>query len=943
MAAEADGDRPPGWSRVRRLLAEALERPSAERRSFLHRACGDDQALRHRVEALLHHEGRGDLLARAPLPEALLTEPEILDEDAADGDDATLPRLGRYRLLRKLGDGGMGTVYLARREDAPDDDSSDTDEPPEVAVKILKPGLDTGELIARFHAERRILAQLRHPYLVQLLDAGTTGGDDGSADPDGGSGFAGSRPYFVMEYVDGEPIDVYCRRRGLSVEARLELFRKVCAAVHFAHRNLVLHCDLKPANLLVTADGTPKLLDFGVAKLLHRDPDVARTLTRLGLRPVTPRYASPEQVEGEPVSTASDVYSLGVVLYELLTGRRPYRFDTWDPRHVARVIRERTPTRPSLAVRGDDETPPLGDRERWSRRLRGDLDVLVLRALAKDPRERFDSVDQMAEEIGRHLRGLPIRSRPDSWLYRGGKFVRRHAAAVVAAGLVLALLLSLLGLLAVERQQARRQAVAARQAQAEAEEVAQFLVDLFETSHAAGDGGGRPTALELLEAGAGQLARERSRTPSSRARLLDALGRAHLKLGSYDRAEPLLEEALELRREAFGDRHPEVARSLRTLARLAERRGKLEEAERLYRRTLEMRQELLGPEHPEVAESLADLGRLALGPPRREEALALLTRSVGILERSVRDRSAGPPTDRSADPRLRLAYSADGLGFALQISGRPAAAEHRFLQALALRQEVLGPEHPRVAESLLSLGWLYRRMGRSTEAAVVYRRAAAIQRRTLGPDHPRFAQSLHSLGVILAEAFHRYDEAERLLRRALAIDRAALGPDHLDVATHQDTLANVLVNEGRFAESVDLYRRSTAIRKKVLGADHFTVGLSYTNVAHSLRLQGRCDEAEPWIERARRVIETALGADDFWAAAPLHELAACRRDQGRWAESERLFRRSLDILEAQGVGPTHPVWREVATDYTELLRDMKKPSEARSLERRLADASRAPA
>jgi len=906
---EAD-DRDSRWSEIRALLAEALERAPEERPAFVRDACGDDTALARRVESLLRHEGRHDLLSRSLLPD---DSPERITDRSVEEEAETPPRqLGPYRLLEKLGDGGMGSVYLAERVDRTERTGG---EPGRVAVKILKRGLASRELVARFLAERRILAQLHHPYLVELLDAGTT--DEGRA---GESTPSPSRPYFVMEHVDGEPVDRYCERHGLSIEARLELFAKICAAVHFAHQNLIVHCDLKPANILVTPDGTPKLLDFGIAKLLRGDPELTGTLTRAGLRPVTPRYASPEQVAGEPISTASDVYSLGVVLYELLTGRPPHHFNSWDPRHVAWVIGSQVPRRPSTAV---EAAAVPGDPGRWSRRLRGDLDLLVLCALRRDPRERFDSVDQMAAEVDRHLRGLPLQSRPDSWLYRSGKFVRRHAAAVVAVALGLVLLMGLLGLLAVEQRRADREAVEARRARVESEEVAQFLVDLFEISYAAADGDREPTVLELLEAGAGQLTRDRVRKPATRARLLDALGRAHLELGQLDRAAPLLEAALELRRQAFGERHPEVARSLRSVARLAERRSEIDNAEELYRRTLELRQELLSADDPEVAESLSDLGWLLLAYPEQEEASALLTRAVEILESAP------------GDQRLRLARGAEGLAYCLQALGRTDEAEERLRQTLTLREEVLGPEHPLVAQGLGHLAWLYRRMGRSTEAVVAYRQAAAIQQRVLGPDHPDLAGSLHNLGMIQSQVFHRHEEAERLLRRAVEINRTALGPDHLELATSLDSLANVLVNQGRFEESVDLFRRSVEIRSAVLGEDHFTVGLTYNNIAHSLRLQGRCDEAEPVIEQARRVIETALGPEDFWAAAPLHELAACRRDQGHLEQAEQLFRRALEILEAQGLGPSHPAWSEVAADFSDLLLQMNKPSEARSLERRI--------
>ncbi|HXU46378.1 MAG TPA: serine/threonine-protein kinase, partial [Thermoanaerobaculia bacterium] len=388
---------PERWQRVQDLLEVAFERSEDERGAFLAESCGEDEALRSEVEAMLALETElGDFI-----------ETPVFD---LPGDSGLEPgsRLGPYRIVSELGRGGMGAVYLAER--------ADSEYEKKVAIKLLKRGLDTDELIRRFRGERQILARLDHPNIGRLLDGGTTG--DG-------------RPYLVMDYVVGRPIDAYCSERNLPLPERLRLFGQVCRAVHFAHQNLVVHRDLKPGNILVTADGSPKLLDFGIAKLIEDDAEPFATVAALKM--MTTEFASPEQVRGEPVTTATDVYSLGALLYRLLVGRSPYRPVTEGRAALAEAVCEQTPIRPSLAA----AEGPEADRDA-GKRLRGDLDNIVLRALQKDPARRYESAEQLASDVQRHLDGLPVLARPDSLGYRVGKFVNRHRMGVglAAAALV---------------------------------------------------------------------------------------------------------------------------------------------------------------------------------------------------------------------------------------------------------------------------------------------------------------------------------------------------------------------------------------------------------------------------------------------------------------------------------------------------------------------------
>ena len=434
------------------LLHEALQLPGSERQAFLVSACGGEVELQREAESLIASFEQASSFIEASVFAGVDDFP-FPDKPPMEGR-----QIGHYRIVRELGRGGMGAVYLAERADEYRE---------QVALKIVKRGMDTDFVVRRFRHERQILASLHHSNIARLFDGGTT--EEGL-------------PYFVMEYIEGEPIDQYCAHHNLTIQERLQIFRTVCAAVQYAHQNLVIHRDLKPGNILITADGTVKLLDFGIAKILN--PEISQTIEKTAtlMRLMTPEYASPEQVRGELVTTASDVYSLGVVLYELLTGQRPYRLTSILPSDIERIICEQEPTRPSAAVTQEEperERKREGETGRKSAgetgvappsllpsfslsQLRGDLDNIVLMALRKEPLRRYSSVEQFAEDIRRHLEGLPVSARSDTFNYRAGKFIQRHKVGVAAAALIM---LSLIAGLITTIWQARR--AQAQQAKAE--------------------------------------------------------------------------------------------------------------------------------------------------------------------------------------------------------------------------------------------------------------------------------------------------------------------------------------------------------------------------------------------------------------------------------------------------------------------------------------------
>src|SRR5262245_8366923 len=492
--------------RVARIFGEALERPAAERRAFLDAACASAPELRAEAESLLAaHEQAGGFLDEIDTAR----EAALLDA-TAEPEPPEGRRVGPYRLLREVGRGGMGVVYLAERVEGGFEQRA--------AIKLVKRGMDTDAILRRFLRERQILAGLEHASVARLLDGGVT--DDG-------------HPYFAMEYVDGEPLTVYCENRQLGIEARLRLFEEACRAVQHAHGKLVVHRDLKPSNMLVTGEGRLKLLDFEIAKLLTEDDDAtAITLTQVGTRVLTPDYAAPEQVRGEPVTTATDVYALGVVLYELLAGRLPHGGERRSLGEMARAICEEEPRAPSMAAAA---------QPRRARELRGDLDTVVLKALSKEPSRRYASAEALAEDIRRFLSGHPVRARRDTVGYVVTKFVRRHKVGVAAATVaVLSLLLGLAGT-AWQAAVAARERDRARLEAERAEKVKEFLVGLFKASDPAESTGEAITARELMDRGAERIEKELAGHPSLQAELFEIVAGISHELGRYEQARSLAE------------------------------------------------------------------------------------------------------------------------------------------------------------------------------------------------------------------------------------------------------------------------------------------------------------------------------------------------------------------------------------------------------------------
>ncbi len=740
--------------------------------------------------------------------------------------------VGHYRLVEPIGQGGMGTVWLAARADGRYEGT--------VAVKLLNVALVNRAGQERFTREGQILARLNHPGVAHLIDAGMS--------PLG-------QPFLVLEHVEGEHIDRHCERHQLPIVARLLLFLDVLDAVAHAHANLVVHRDIKPSNVLVNTDGRVKLLDFGIAKLIEAESGThVDGLSVDGGRVLTPHYASPEQVTGAPITVATDIYALGVLLYVLLGGRHPAG-DTSTPAELFKAIVDTDPPRLSeVAV-----SPTT------RRTLRGDLDNIVAKALRKNPAERYASAGAFADDIRRYLASQPVSARPDTWRYRTGKFLRRHATAAVATVTILVMMASLVGYyttrLAAERDRARAEA-------AKADRVSQVMIGLFTAADPYARRESRePTIRGVLDAAAQRLPTELAAQPEVRADLLAVIGRAYLRLGSFDRAKSLLADSLAEARRRYGDGDPRVSSILNDLGVLVRQQGDPEAAIPLFDEALATRRRLHGNEHPDVAETLVELGRAYVDQGQRDEAEPLLRQSLDI-RRQVLGNGHG-----------ETATSLSELGLLLWSNGDAADAEPLLAEALAISRKVYGNDHPNVATALNNLALVLGAREDWAGAEAASREGLAIARRVLGPRHRDLGVKMGNLAFAQIEQ-GKYDEAEQTLAEAIVIATEANGKDHPSLAGYWFFLARVRLGQGQGIEAERLLRNVLAVRTKTMPGN-WRVPQARSALGEALTIQNRYAEAEPLLLEAWQSLKPGTGPEGREARMALRRLTDLYTAWGR--------------------------------------------------------------
>lgn len=875
------------WARIQELFHIVVDLPAADRDAYLARACADDAPMIDDVLGLV----AGD---RQPA--------SVLDRGMADvasgviGDETDLPgrRFGPYRLVRLLGEGGMAVVHLARRDDLGS----------VAAIKVLRDAWLSPARRERFTAEQRTLARLVHPSIARLYDADTL--------PDG-------TPWFVMEYVEGVSLTEYCREKDTSIEGRLELFGRVLDAVQHAHGQAVIHRDLKPSNILVTAEGSVKLLDFGIAK--HLDAiDAPVDQTRTGLRLMTPAYAAPEQMRGEPIGIQTDVYALGVILYELLTGRLPFDLTGLPAADAIAVLGDHAPDRPSVVVRRTPADAAVRARSS-SRTSWSELDVLCLTAMHRDPARRYQTVDALRRDVERYLTGEPLEARPDAAAYRAGKFVRRHRVAVSAAVAVAVVVIGLIAFYTLRLSGAR---TTAETEAARAQRIQQFVLTLFEGGDVAAGPADDLRVITLVERGVRE-AHALDAEPRVQADLYRTLGGIYRKLGKFDDADALMRTALDGLRRLGGTGDAAVGVALADLALLRVDQARLDEAERFARDGLEAIRTQSPIPGTALAHATAALGQVMEARGRYREALAAAEDAVRLYS------ERGGTT---AELTSALAQLAD----AHYYLGQYDTADRINARVLEHSRTLYGHDHPRVADVLINLGASQFDRGRYKEAEAFYRPALAIVTGFHGADHFRTASAMTMLGRALVYQ-KALDEGVPLLARALAIQERVHGRVHPRVASALNDLGMAALQQGRLDEAEAHFTRMLAVYREVFDANHYLVGTATSNLASVQTEKKKYPEAERLYRQAIAIYERAQSPTHLNAGIGRIKLGRVLLRQERFAEAEAESLAGYRILAGQATPAVS--WLQAArTDLAAIYGALGKRADADRFRAELGAAGR---
>ena len=903
---------PDHWERIKGIYRTALDRRESERPAFVHAECAGDEELEAEVMRLLSaaSDEVDDIVGSATL----------------DWDEASVrgQRVGPYRLLDVVGQGGMGQVYLAER--------ADDEFEQRVAIKMVHWLGAAPEQVERFQLERQILANLEHPNIARLLDGGRT--ETGA-------------PYLVMEYVDGESILDFAGARELTLDERIGLVLALCDAVQYAHRKLVVHRDIKPSNVLVTADGTPKLLDFGIAKLMDPVGDIP--VTREDMRIMTPEYASPEQMLGEAVTTSTDVYGLGLLLYQLLTGAMPFDVGSRTSPEIRELICHTEPTLPSRAA-------AAAGRSRRVPRLEGDLDNIIMMTLRKDPARRYDTVRQLADDLRNYQSSLPVRACGDSWSYRAGKFLRRHRAAV-ASIVVVVVAVTLLTIvytmrLADERNTARLEA-------ARAEEVAEFLTGLFAEANPRNNLGEPMSARQMLDAGASRIIDELAAQPDLQAALMVTIGQSYHEMWENKAARDYLERAVGVAETTLGNKHADVISLKRLLGISLTQLGAPGDAQTLH----DANYEILVEEHGAGSlEAATELRQLAVTDNKRgnhERAESRFGEAIGIL------RSRG---DAALD---ELAATLLDYGSLLRWLDRGEEEEPLLLEALSIRERRYGKEHPDYAAVVNNIGNHYFRRGEVAIAARYMEEHVDLQRKLVGKDGVPYGNALANFSSLqLAQGktdaslatldkaigifakgygpesipyafalenkanilirFKRFDEADPLFRETLAIIGKHHGEDHKEYAFTQSNYGGMLLEAGRHAEGEVQLREAVTKFSSAMSPDYSRTMLAQTKLAQCLWPQGKLDEALEVASAAEATARSVFTEPHSKLGQALRVLATVHRERGEYEQADALYRETIEVYEQVEERPLDSVTRTEVL-YAGSLIAQAKFDEARAM------------
>ena len=831
------------WERLQSVFDVAADLGPEERRRYLDEACEGDTGLRLRVDSLLLSvEGGtdfGDALSRGVAETLRIPMPRIGG------------RLGAYEITGEIGRGGMGIVYRATRAD--DEYKKD------VAIKVAALGMLTPDLRERFLRERQILANLDHPNIARLLDGGTT--------PEG-------IPFVVMEFVSGTPIDAYCEERKLPRRARIELMIEVARAVDYAHRHLVVHRDLKPDNIFITETGEPKLLDFGIAKALGPEAAGLNGMETIdSQRLLTPGYASPEQVQGGVITTATDVYQLGVMLYELLTGSRPFRATEAKLGELGRTICEVPPPKPNLDA---------------------DLDRILLQTLEKDPLRRYVSAGALADDLRRYLDGFPVLARTPSWRYSAGKFLKRHKFAAAAAAAFALMLMGVSIAMTVLARKATREAGLASQQARIANQTTDFLLGLFDANDPENGRGDKITARELLDRGAKQVRSSPDQDPVVQVKLLDEMGHMYLALGDTQQGKALLEDSLKLRRERLPKDDLATAATLDLLAAAESDLTHFDKAATDQRESLELYEHALGDKDERVAQAMAELGGTLWEEDQLVEAEKYQTEAVALSTRL-----AGRHDPNTMDMLNDLALTYDH-------EGKLTEEEGILQEILAEQEKELRPGHPQLAYTWSNLGWMYDSQGRFAEAESAMRKALEIRLAAYTPEHWLIASSRVALAYMLMNRGKDVEALEQA-RQAKAADLKAFGQAHKETTGAEDVLGVALMRNGRGREALADLNASLESKKSLYPAGHRAFSLSRLQLAEVDYATGDLAEAKREIELAQPLAQGAASSSKCCIQLKMWPVEAqIEAESGDYAAAKAAANREIALAGEYHLSGDHP-------------------------------------
>lgn len=870
------------WQKINSIVNEALSLDRKERVGFISSICGNDQRLYREVTDLLtsidESENLWDELFESN--HILMNDlPESHTSEYSTDISESLKKIGPYHLIRRIGRGGMGDVWLAERDDGQFDQ--------QVAIKIVRPDIGQQENYQRFQQERQIMASLNHPNIARLLDGGISNT---------------GHPYLVLEYVKGVSITEYCTSLNGSLERRLELFALVCKAIQYAHRNLIVHRDLKPDNILVTKDGTLKVLDFGIAKLLDSEL-TSRTLieTRTGLRMMSLNYATPEQISMEPITTATDVYALGLLLYELLTDARPFDLHKKKLSEAEQIIRKQDPVKPSRLD------------TRWKKELKGDLDAIILKALRKEPEQRYESAGHMMDDIHRYEKNLPVCARNDTFRYRASKFIKRYSVIIFSVVTIL-LIATAFGFYHTW-QMTKERNIAKTEAE-KAQQITDFLIDVFEYSNPTIKNPHEITAREILDHGADFIRNSLTDQPEIQAEMMNAIGRIYTNLGLYNEAKPMLFEAMEINKEFSSEQ--ELAFTLRNLGDLYSNLG-FYDSSAIYLQDAITRLQA-NENNTELAGSIESLGWVLYTMGNYEKADSLLTKAMSIQQELHGEKSI----EVAQNMQLRAWVQHD--------LGHYDIAENLFRQVLALRRSLLGPEHRDVATTLHSLGWVLYQKKEYALADSIMRKALDLREQLYPEGHMDVAWSQNNMGLI-QQALGNFKEAERLFNSSLEMRKAILGEEHSHVAQSLGNLAGLYFSQQKYRKAASMFEKVIKIDLKRLGENHPQLAVDYNNLATVLNNSGQKRQSLEYYQKALSIIGLSLPASHPNVVHIADNMAAVHLDLKDFEKAEQLYLSTFEALrEEEGLEDqlTQVIARRLTEFYT-ITSEPEKASFYRSL------------